>query len=332
MRIDRRTFSSLLGLCLFAGCVSDQAPGEWETPAGFTRIAPGTYLLRGEFVAGRQPDGNSLVLAGADGLVVFDTGRHEAHTHRLLDFSRVAALPVTDIVNSHWHLDHVSGNAPLRDAFPQARVHASLAIEPAMRGFLAGYRSQLQQMLAQPADDAQAAEWREEIARIDHGARLFPTDAVRDRQWRQLAGRRLRLGLVRGAVSGGDVWMLDPRTRVLAAGDLVTLPAPLFDTACPSHWSDALGELDAQDFHLLVPGHGVPMSRKQFQIYRMAFDNLLACAAAEAGRDCTSGWLTDAAELVPAQDRALAESLLGYYLQTRLAPESVVQACAGTAD
>ena len=54
-------------------------------------------------------------------------------------------LPVVAIVNSHWHLDHVSGNAALRAAYPRAQVYASDAIDGAMRGFLADYRRQLQQ-------------------------------------------------------------------------------------------------------------------------------------------------------------------------------------------
>ena len=37
-----------------------------------------------------------------------------------------------------------------------------------------------------------------------------------------------------------------------------TLPAPFLDTACPSGWQKALGELAAVDFQTLVPGHGAP--------------------------------------------------------------------------
>ena len=42
---------------------------------------------------------------------------------------------------------HVSGNAPLRAAYPQAQVYASDAIRTAMGGFLADYRAQLVGML-----------------------------------------------------------------------------------------------------------------------------------------------------------------------------------------
>ena len=199
---------------------------------------------------------------------------------RIIDAARAARLPVVAIVNSHWHLDHVSGNAALRDAYPHAQVYASNAIAGAMRGFLADYREQLQAMLDKaPADSADALGWREEIARIDSGAKLFPTIPVMASQPLTLAGRPVQLGLETNAVSGGDVWMLDRRTGVLAAGDLVTLPAPLLDTACADGWREALGRLDAVGFTTLVPGHGAPMDHAGFKRYRAAFDNLLTCAA-----------------------------------------------------
>ena len=48
------------------------------------------------------------------------------------------------------------------------------------------------------------------------------------------------------AVTAGDVWLFDPATRVLAAGDLVTLPAPFLDTACPERWKAALDRVAHQ--------------------------------------------------------------------------------------
>jgi glyoxylase-like metal-dependent hydrolase (beta-lactamase superfamily II) len=234
-------------------------------------------------------------------------------------------VPVVAIVNSHWHLDHVSGNGPLRAAYPQAQVFASNAIEQALTGFLADYRTQLQQQIAQaPADSDDVAGWREEIARIDQGARLFPTQPVIAEADRDIAGRPMHVGLERNAVSGGDVWILDKASGVLASGDLVTLPVPLLDTACPDGWRDSLRRLDATSFRLLVPGHGAPMTHAQLHVYRQAFDRLLACTAGTAtAAQCHRGWLDDAGALIPAADRPLADSLLDYYIpQVLRAPAS----------
>ena len=165
------------------------------------------------------------------------------------------------------------------------------------------------------ATPAAIAGWREEIARIDAGDQLRPTQVVSAPRSASPGGRRVHLGLERDAVSGGDVWLFDRATRTLVAGDLVTLPVPLFDTACSAGWQDALRRLDAVDFVKLVPGHGAVMDHARFRIYRGAYDRLLACAASDAPADaCKAGWLHDAQSLIPAPDLALADSLLDYYI------------------
>ena len=120
-------------------------------------------------------------------------------------------------------------------------------------------------------------------------------------------------------MTAGDVWLFDPATRVLASGDLVTLPAPLFDTACAKQWKSALGRISEVDFKVLIPGHGAPMGRADLATYRRAFDRLLACAAGKAAKQaCIDGWVHDAAPLIPAHDEKLARSLLDYYVDSDL--------------
>lgn len=313
-------------LCLLGLLAACAAPAPAGSPAlAGERVAPDVSLLPGTFVAGQQPDGNTLLLRGRDGLVVFDTGRHASHAQRIIDAARAARLPVVAIVNSHWHLDHVSGNAALREAYPHAQVYASNAIAGAMHGFLADYRAQLQAMIAKaPTDSVDAAGWREEIARIDSGVKLAPTIPVAAARSLTLAGRPVQLGLEANAVSGGDVWMLDRQTGVVAAGDLVTLPAPLLDTACADGWREALARLDAVGFTTLVPGHGAPMDHAGFKRYRVAFDNLLACTAGtETADTCRAHWRRDAGALIAPGDAALADSLLDYYIgQVLRAPQA----------
>jgi glyoxylase-like metal-dependent hydrolase (beta-lactamase superfamily II) len=286
------------------------------------QLAPGVHLLRGAFVPGSQPDGNTVILRGPDGLLVVDTGRHQAHTRRIIDFAAAEKLPVAAVVNTHWHLDHVGGNVLLRQAFPKARVHASPAIEDATKGFLADYRKSLEREIEKSSDPEAQKRFRAELALIDAGKALFPDEAVAAPGRRRLAGRDVELGLEGGAVTAGDVWLLDRSTRILVAGDLVTLPAPFLDTACPQRWQEALARLAAQDFDRLVPGHGPPLSPKQVASYRAAFDGLLACAASKRTQEeCADGWLRELGELVPAEDQRFTRSLLRYYLENHLRAE-----------
>ena len=96
--------------------------------------------------------------------------------------------------------------------FPALRVWAGRGIEDAMTGFLANYRRQLEEQIA-------AA-----------GRALFPDEVVTGDRTETLAGRRLQLRLETYAVTASDVQVFDPKAKVVAAGDLVTLPAP-FRTA-----------------------------------------------------------------------------------------------------
>jgi len=288
-------------------------------------LEPGVEWLPGRLVAGQQPDGNSVLIDAPDGWIVVDSGRTQAHVQALLERLRASGKPLRAIVNTHWHLDHIGGNRALRSAYPQARVIASEAIIAARSGFLADYRKQLlDEMARRPVDDAQRVAWQREVDVIDDAAASTPDLVIGERSTLELAGLGLSIGVERQAVTAGDVWVYEPSSQVLAAGDLVTLPAPLFDTACPERWRDALARISTIRFRWLVPGHGEPLGRGQFLIYRESFERLLACAASPAPKQqCIDGWVTDAAGLFARAQQPLARSLLSHYIdQTLRAPRA----------
>lgn len=291
----------------------------YNAAVGASLIAPGTYLVEGAATPNRQPDGNSIVIVAPRGLIVFDTGRHREHAREVLDFARDQSQPITAIINSHWHLDHVGGNPLLREAFPGIVVYASSALDAARAGFLADYRAQLLTQIAAAKQPDVLAALRAEVALIDQGAALGPTVVVTHSATLDIAGRALRVNLESHAVTAGDVWVFDPKTRVLLAGDLVTLPAPFFESACPARWAIALEHLGKSRFDWLIPGHGKPMRRDEFSAYSVAFANLLACAAGTAARTaCTDRWINDAAALIDSRDVSYARTLIGYYVENYL--------------
>jgi glyoxylase-like metal-dependent hydrolase (beta-lactamase superfamily II) len=295
-------------------------------------LPPGIHLVPGSFTPGTQPDGNSVVIEAPEGLIVVDTGRHAAHTKAVLDLASSLGKPIAAVVNTHWHLDHVGGNARVREAYPAVRIYASDALAGALTGFLAEYRAQLVDMLAQSRPDSTtAASWNAEIALIDAGPALRP-DVVIDRSTpRVIAGRSLVVGVVGPAVTAGDVWIQDTASRMMIAGDLVTLPVPLLDTACPEGWLAALDLLARFDFAVLIPGHGAPLTRAEFEIYRTAFANLLHNAGSDASSEnCTEAWLTDIGPLVSPSEHDFARQLLAYYLDQHLRgdPARTAKLCA----
>ena len=94
---------------------------------------------------------------------------------------------------------------------------------------------------------------------------------------RVIAGRTFDLRVTDGAVTDADIWLYDGASGVAVLGDLVTLPAPFFETACPAAWRMALDEVRALPFKTAIPGHGEPMNRGQFDTWRGAFNAYMDC-------------------------------------------------------
>jgi glyoxylase-like metal-dependent hydrolase (beta-lactamase superfamily II) len=257
------------------------------TPQEVTR---GIWLIPGGVVPNRQPDGNTVVFDAPAGLVVMDTGRHVWHRAEILAFALDRKKPIVAIVNSHWHLDHVSGNPALRAQYPHLQVYASNAIDGALKGFLP---KSAQDEAGLVDDTRYPAETRDDIrgdlATIHNGDALRPDVIVEHSGKRQIGGRPFEVNLAPYAATSGDVWLYDEKARIAAVGDLVTLPVPYLDTACPEGWKKALAQVAAKPFTQVLPGHGPPLTRKQFALYREGFEHFIGCSAAK--EECAAEWV-----------------------------------------
>jgi len=287
-----------------------------------TPASPGWHLIPGQIdPQGRKgPDGNSIFLDAPQGLILVDTGRHPEHSAALLAYARQRGRPIAAIFNTHWHLDHSTGNTEIRAAFPHAPLYASTAIEGALTGFLARSRESTQRALT-AGQIPEAA--RPEVARafdvMDHPERLRPTRPVTRSGLQNVAGRRLQVNLAAYAATEGDVWIYDPALRLVIAGDLVVGPVPFMDTACPEGWRAALGQIAATPFTTLIPGHGDPMDRAAFLTWRAAYNAFMDCGQSQRPRaECIAGWRRDAARFIPAGSEQIVERLAGYYIDSRL--------------
>lgn len=280
-------------------------------------LAKDVWLIPGGILPDRQPDGNTVIFAGPKGLVVMDTGRHVWQRQAILDFAAGRKQPIVAIVNSHWHLDHVSGNPDLRRAYPDLKVYASSAIDAALNGFLPRSAAQGHQYLDDSSLPPETLEdLRADLATIDNGQALRPDVVISRSAPLNLGGLTLRVNLAPNAATDGDVWVFDAKSRVLAAGDLVTLPAPFLDTACPKGWRAALETISASPFRTLVPGHGPPMDRAKFALYRTAFGTFIDCAGSDQeAKACAAGWAEAVAPLLAEGEAPRARGMAAYYVE-----------------
>ena len=183
------------------------------------------HLIPGSVPLDGSPDGNSVFLEAPEGLIVVDTGRHQEHAAKVIACARERARPIAAIVNSHWHLDHTTGNLDVREAYPAADVYATTAIEGALLGFLGRGRAQVDKLLADPETPLeQKARLLRGRDRIDHPDTLRPTRPVLRSGVMSIAGRTLDLRIAPFAATEADLWIYDAEPKLAIVGDLVVEP------------------------------------------------------------------------------------------------------------
>ena len=300
-------------------------------PVGAFAAKPDTFhFIAGDVPMDKGPDGNTIIFDAPQGLVVFDTGRHPEHAQAILDYAKLHRRPIAAIVNSHWHLDHTTGNWDLRQAYPHVAVYASNALDGALATFLKQGREQGDKMLADPkVPESQKAELLRGRSVVDHPDRIRPDHVVATSATMKIAGRTFDVHLTRFAATEGDVWLYDHKSRTAVVGDLVVGIVPFADTACAEGWAKALEEVDKVPFVTLVPGHGDPMTHADFRQWKLAYDNLLDCTRGSSSKKtCIASWQRDAAKFIDAAHRDYVDQALDFYIDRRFrAPEEQVRYC-----
>jgi glyoxylase-like metal-dependent hydrolase (beta-lactamase superfamily II) len=170
--------------------------------------------------------------------------------------ARITARPVSHVVLTHYHADHVYGLQAFKEAGAVVVAHrhgqAYLGAETA-RLRLAASRQDL-------------APW------IDGDTRLVPADRWIDGPSDLVVGGvRLQLRPAGPAHTPDDTVVYLPDDRVLYTGDLVFRGrVPFVGQADSRRWLAALDMLLAFDARVLVPGHGAPSRepRRDLQLTR----------------------------------------------------------------
>jgi glyoxylase-like metal-dependent hydrolase (beta-lactamase superfamily II) len=306
-------------LMLFATLLQSPAPAPpMPAPEAPVEIAPGMHLIRPVPAPGRGPDGNTVVIEAPDGLIVIDTGRHATMTDAILAFAKQKQRPIVAIVNTHWHLDHASGNGRLKAVYPKARLYTTTAIDKVLApgGFLARNWEVAPKMLAETTDPVRREEIQISLATMEARNQLRPDVPLTKSATMPLAGKTLDVRVTDKAVSDADVWIYDDTSKTAIIGDLITMPVPYFETACPDRWRASLDEVWATPFQTAIPGHGRPMTREQLDVYRKSLSDFVACVRTDKpAAACGTVWVESAGTLIgddPARRKAVAANMEYY--------------------
>src|SRR5215831_929059 len=69
-----------------------------------------THRVRDNFFVLEGSGGNIAVLAGSDGKLLVDAGISVSRPQITQALSELSNEPITNLINTHWHFDHASGN------------------------------------------------------------------------------------------------------------------------------------------------------------------------------------------------------------------------------
>jgi glyoxylase-like metal-dependent hydrolase (beta-lactamase superfamily II) len=253
-----------------------------EAPFRIERLAEGVHAGLVNPLPPMYVFANALIVVGDDGVLVVDTHASPSATRAMI--AHVRALtdkPVKYLINTHWHGDHVYGNATYRDAFPGVQIIASAGTAEDVR--TAGKQMLRDELAELPPSIAERDQWLEtgrgpngqeltetDRARIARSRRLRqgqvdelrslellpPEGLVQDSLTLRLGRREVRLYHVGPAHTRGDLIVWLPAERVLAVGDLLEEGVPYAGHGYPAGWVRALERIEALDSVIIVPSHG----------------------------------------------------------------------------
>ncbi|WP_247258016.1 quinoprotein relay system zinc metallohydrolase 1 [Pseudomonas moorei] len=235
------------------------------------QIAEDTWLLEGSTDNFATANGGNIVntafIVTERGVVVIDTGPSKRYGEGMRRaIATTTDKPVIEVLLTHHHPDHVLGN----QAFTDVPI-----------GALAGTTELLHQQ-----GDAMAQNMYRLVGDWMRGTEVVLPTRTLTAGMQRFGNHDLQL-LSLGGHTGADLAILDQKTGVLFAGDLVFYQRALTTPNSPglSVWLSDIATLQALPWMLVVPGHGPVASDakpfEQMRDYLSWLDQLMRDGAAQ---------------------------------------------------
>jgi cyclase len=248
-------------------------------------LAPNVYAAVRNAPLGLAGNANSLIVVRANDVIVVDAQfTRQATLENLAALRRLTRLPVSYVINTHWHDDHLAGNQVYRDTFPNVRfvMHANTAADLVTLGapnrdgqvrFAPPALARFERLLAAglgidstPVSAAERASvtnaigiMRQYVAEAPGFRATHATDIVRTQLTLGAGDDRVDIRWFGRANTRGDLVVSVPGRGIVATGDLVVAPVPYAFNSYPAEWVAVLDSVLALEPRVVVPGHGPVM-------------------------------------------------------------------------
>lgn len=225
--------------------------------------------------------GNAGFVDLGDQTIVFDTFNTQQAAEDLKTMvMQVTNQPITWVVNSHWHGDHIRGN----QAFKESTIVSSQITFEKMKEFhpariekqkgdiqgLKNYIQSLKQKISETEDEKvqqQIHFLREMELSLPTLELVLPQQTFSNEMTFQGTKRSAQLFTWGGGHSYCDAILYIPEDKVAFMGDLlfVDTPPSFFDESNPDKWIQILKKVEEMDIETAIPGHGPVGTKGNFQ-------------------------------------------------------------------
>lgn len=306
--------STLLRLTLLCWIVSllvgaSPLSAQFTKPYHIDEIAEGVFAIIWDDLAAYPFEGNHLVVIRDDIVLVVDSNRTPGLADTVIAIvAGRTDRPISHVVNTHWHADHVQGNAVYAARFPEVEIIGHPETAAGIDSVLVPYVAEVRRDVVSArgvveADTSATGETfsdeeragallrleslEREAVLYDHVVLQGPTLFVADSLVLGSGAREIRVIHPGPANTPGDLVVYLPDEGVLALGDMVTTPYPLLGWDSPVSWYHGLDDLLSRDLSVIVPGHGESMRSFEYaELFRDLFGAVTeqVTAGLEAGR------------------------------------------------
>src|SRR3954468_9696090 len=259
-------------------------PFQNDSAAGLEliRLDTGVYAAVRKDPLSLAVNANSLIVVRDSDVVVVDAQFTRAATQETIAAIRkITGKPVTYVINTHWHDDHLAGDQVYRDSFPGVRfvmqentatdleksgapnrkqqVEGALPVADRFERLLAmglGLDSTPVTPMERSAVESATRIVRQYVKEAPGFSPVAATDTVHQRMTLGSGRDRIELLWFGQANTRGDLVVYLPSRGILASGDLVGAPVPFGFGSHPASWVKVLDSLIALKPRIIVPGHG----------------------------------------------------------------------------
>ena len=219
-----------------------------ETKLSFDEVAEGVFVQRGlisDLISSSRGNISNIgFVVGEESIAIIDSGGSRWVGEQIyLAVRAVSNLPISHIILTHMHPDHVYGASVFAEAAAKVVGHTKLTRSLADRED--SYRTSYHRLL-DPEDLI--------------AARFVQTDIqVAEEMVIDLGNRRLQLNAWELAHSNSDLTILDLKSKILFTGDLVFDGwLPVVDGSLRG-WQSVMEEIRDWPVEMIIPGHGGPI-------------------------------------------------------------------------